>query len=211
MDNFYLVGLTGQSGAGKTTVSNMFKNNGFAVINADLVSRSVTQAGTECCKALSVHFPTCFDDNFNLDRKSLGNIVFNDKEKLKILNNTIFPFISKEIDKEIKAIVRDGENLILLDAPTLFEADIDDKCDCIVSVVADFDIRIKRILERDGIPVELVKSRFSSQLSEQFFISKSDYIIKNNTDIENLISDTDSIINQIKENANDPKESSKKS
>lgn len=207
MSNFYLVGLTGQSGAGKTTVSDLFKKNGFAVINADLVSRKVTEPGTDCCKTLSTYFPSCFDNEYTLDRRALANIVFNDKSKLELLNNLIFPFISKDIDAEINKLWQNGENLILLDAPTLFEAEIDDKCDCIVSVIADFDVRIRRVLKRDNIPVELVKSRFNSQLSEQFFISKSDYIIKNNMDLKHLISETMNTISQIKEKANGPKKS----
>lgn len=94
-----VVGLTGQSGAGKTTISDAFRKNGFEIINCDIVAREVTQAGNECCKELAKIFPDCFDDGFALDRRKLGEIVFsictddtgsrggcNRAEKKKILN-----------------------------------------------------------------------------------------------------------------------------
>lgn len=98
-----VVGLTGQSGAGKTTISDAFRENGFEIINCDIVAREVTQAGNECCKELAKLFPSCFDENYSLDRQKLGEIVFSDKNKLQMLNDTIYPFINKLIDEKINA------------------------------------------------------------------------------------------------------------
>ena len=117
-----VVGLTGQSGAGKTTISDAFRENGFEIINCDIVAREVTQAGNECCKELAKLFPNCFDENYSLDRQKLGEIVFSDKNKLQMLNDTIYPFINKLIDEKINAT---ESRFILLDAPTLFEAGAD--------------------------------------------------------------------------------------
>lgn len=136
-----VVGLTGQSGAGKTTISDAFRENGFEIINCDLVAREVTQAGNECCKELAKLFPSCFDENYSLDRQKLGEIVFSDKNKLQMLNDTIYPFINKLIDEKINATESD---FVLLDAPTLFEAGADKLCSVIVSVVADFGIRLEK-------------------------------------------------------------------
>lgn len=152
-----VVGLTGQSGAGKTTISDAFRENGFEIINCDIVAREVTQAGNECCKGLAKIFPDCFDDGFALDRRKLGEIVFSDKNKLQMLNDTIYPFINKLIDEKINAT---ESEFVLLDAPTLFEAGADKLCSVIVSVVADFGIRLERITKRDGISAELAKSVF---------------------------------------------------
>ena len=74
-----VVGLTGQSGAGKTTISDAFRENGFEILNCDLVAREVTNADSECCKELAKLFPRCFDENYSLDRQKLGEIVFSDK------------------------------------------------------------------------------------------------------------------------------------
>lgn len=202
MKKYITVGLTGQSGAGKTTVSDEFLKNGFYIINCDEVSRKVTEAGSECCKALSVIFPTCFNRELELDRKKLGEIVFSDKEKLEQLNKTIFPYIIEYINNKIADAVKNGEKLILLDAPTLFEAKMENSCDYVVSVVADYGLRLKRICQRDNLTQIQAENRLCSQKSEEFFREKSDFIIENNTDLETVFKQTQNVINELKEMAN---------
>lgn len=197
--NKIVVGLTGQSGAGKTTVSKLFFKNGFYVINCDQVSRLVTEKGSNCNRKLAEYFPECFDDEFTLDRRKMGETVFGNEDNLKLLNDTIFPFIIDYINKEIELQVRDGEKFILLDAPTLFEAEMEDSCDYIVSVVADFNIRAERICRRDNITPELAEKRFSSQHSEEFFREKSDFVIENNSDKASVETATLKVISIIKE------------
>lgn len=182
MKKSIITGLTGQSGAGKTTVSNVFKNKGFSVINCDLVARNVTKQGSDCNRELSKYFPECFDNNFVLDRQKLAKIVFSNKESLQLLNATIFPYITKAIEAEIKNISSSGSEYILLDAPTLFESDADKLCDVIVSCIADRETRIARIALRDNIQKELIENRFDSQKTEKYFIEHSDYIIDNSKD-----------------------------
>ena len=97
IDKGELCVIVGPSGAGKTTISDAFRENGFEIINCDIVAREVTQAGNECCKELAKLFPSCFDENYSLDRQKLGEIVFSDKNKLQMLNDTIYPFINKLI------------------------------------------------------------------------------------------------------------------
>lgn len=201
MDKHYIIGLTGQSGAGKTRISRIFAENGFYVIDCDIVSRKVTAEGSECCKKLAEHFPDCFSEGFLLDRRKLASQVFSDKEKLKLLNETIFPFISAEIDNEIKSC---GSGIILLDAPTLFEAGMDSLCDKIISVTADEKVRFERIRKRDNIDDELIRRRFSSQLSQSFFRERSDWVIENNGGEAQLEIETERIIRAIKEIADVP-------
>lgn len=204
MKKYCVVGLTGQSGAGKTTVSRCFFENGFYVINCDLVSREVTQKGSDCNKKLAVIFPYCFDNELSLDRKKLGSCVFNDSNKLDLLNKTIFPFIIENINNKIADAVNHGERFILLDAPTLFEAKIENSCEYIVSVVADLSIRAERICKRDNISYDDVLNRFSSQHTQDFFIKNSDFIIENNSSIESVIFQTICVINKIKEHFDVP-------
>lgn len=206
MDKYFIVGLTGQSGAGKTTVSRLFEESGFAVINCDLVARRVTESGSDCCKELSLIFPECFDEGFTLDRRRMAEIVFSDKEKLNKLNGTIFPYISRNIEGRIADLCESGARIIVLDAPTLFESGIDERCDMIVSVIADEEIRAKRIAERDKIPEELIRRRFKSQLSQDYFISRSDFTVENNADLNTVVSNTYGVINKIKEIADVPYE-----
>lgn len=195
-----VIGLTGQSGAGKTTVSGVFSQNGFAVIDADIISREVTQKGQPCLGELAEAFGS---DILNIDgtlnRKKLGGIVFSDKEKLRQLNGIIYPYIIYRIISRIDELSEAGERLILLDAPTLFEANADDLCDLIISVTADEDIRLRRITVRDGITPEAAKRRFESQYSEHFFINHSDFVIKNNKTPDILAAKAEEVAGKIKE------------
>ena len=202
MKNAVIIGLTGQSGAGKTTVSRYFSDKGFAVINCDLVARNVTDTGSDCNKELAEIFPECFDEQYTLDRKALGKVVFSNSQKLRQLNDTIFPYITKEIQAEIKGLEDEGNEFIILDAPTLFEAGVDRICDCIISCVALEEIRAKRIAQRDKLPMEEILDRFASQKSEEFFRKNSDFIIENNSDERNAFLQCDEIIDNIKRNFN---------
>lgn len=186
MKDHIVIGLTGQTGSGKSTVCNAFMEGGFEIINCDLVARAVTTDGSDCCQILSRQFPECFDDDLHLDRKALGEIVFNDKAQLEALNSLIFPFINSEIDKRIINACRSGKRLILLDAPTLFEAGADKLCQFIISCVADRELRLQRIMTRDGLEPQQAESRIESQHTEEFFRRSSDMIIENNGSLESL-------------------------
>lgn len=196
----HVIGLTGQSGAGKTTVSSVFEENGFGIINADLISREVMQKNEPCLFELAEAFGNeILLDDGNLDRKKLGSIVFSDREKLRQLNGICYPYIIYRIIQKIDELDKNGCKLILLDAPTLFESNADDLCDLIISVTADEDIRQKRIILRDGITAEAAKNRFDSQYSEHFFVSHSDFVIKNNKTPDVLIAKAREVADKIKE------------
>lgn len=176
-----VVGLTGQTGAGKSTVSEIFAKNGYAVINADHISRIVVEKGTDCLKELvDIFGKGILNPDETLNRKALAAIVFTDKTKLETLNSIIYPYITTEILSQIKQYSDKGNKLILLDAPTLFESHSDDFCEIIISVTANSETRKKRIMERDGITAEQAQNRMDSQLATEYFISHSDYIIENN-------------------------------
>ena len=195
-----VIGLTGQSGAGKTTVSRVFSQNGFAVIDADIISREVTQKGQPCLTELSEAFGSdIIISDGTLNRKRLGSIVFSDREKLRQLNGIIYPYIIYRIISRIDELSEEGRELILLDAPTLFEANADDLCDLIISVTADESIRMSRIIARDNITPEAAKKRFESQYSEHFFVNHSDFVIINNKTPDVLAAKAEEVAGKIKE------------
>ncbi len=196
-ENISIIGLTGQSGAGKTTVSKLFAQNGFCVIDADDISRKVSLRKDFLFEVHEI-YPDCVTDN-GLDRKKLAGIVFNDKEALDKYTSLIFPYITCEVFNLVKYYKSYGEKLILLDAPTLFESGLDSICHLIVSVTAPLDIKIERILKRDGIPYEMVRSRLSSQNAESFFALRSDYLISNDSTAEELEDKVQKVIASIKE------------
>lgn len=202
--NYSVTGLTGQSGAGKTAVGRIFAENGFAVIDADMVSREVMKKGEPCLVSVSEAFgEEILTPQGELDRKKLGGIVFSDREKLDLLDKTCYPFIIDRINEYISRLVGEGEKFILLDAPTLFEAGADKLCDCIISVAAEEEIRLERITLRDGISKEAAMKRFSSQYPQEFFISNSDYILENNGSETSLAKKAEELSDKIKEKFSD--------
>ncbi len=198
--DYHIIGLTGQSGAGKTTVSKVFRENGFDIIDADIISREVMKKGMPCLNELAEVFGReIITAEGELDRKKLGRIVFSDKEKLRQLDSVCYPYIIFRIIQKTEELAAAGAELILLDAPTLFESNADDLCDLIICVTADTDIRIRRITARDNITPEEAHKRFDSQYSEHFFVSHSDFVIKNNKSTDILIAKAEEVADKIKE------------
>lgn len=195
-----VVGLTGQSGAGKTTVCKVFDESGFAIINADKISRMVMEKGTPCLAEVTECFgKDILREDGSLDRQKLADIVFGDDEKLRQLNAISHPYITSEILNMINKYGSEGRRYVLLDAPTLFESRADDFCDLIISVTAPEKLRAERIAARDGITGDQIKERFSSQHTEEYFVNHSDFIIKNHGAVSELIEKAREVAEKIKE------------
>lgn len=193
-----IVGLTGQTGAGKTTVSEMFLDNEFYIINADSVARIVMSKGMPCLDEVSNAFGNdILDENGELIRSKLADIVFTDKLQLEKLNNITYPYIVEQIKKMIDSALTFCSNKILIDAPTLFESGCNKLCDKIVSVVSVKELRVRRIIARDNLTKSQAENRIKSQLSEEFFRQNSDYIIENNTSKSDLKIKTLDVISKI--------------
>lgn len=187
LDGVMVIGLTGQTGAGKSTVSKVFVQNGFRLIDADAISRHVVARGSHCLADLQ----ECFTDailtpNGELDRKVMASIAFSDHRKLEMLNTIMYPYIVGEILRMIHRFSQQNHKLILLDAPTLFESRADDFCDLIISVVAKPELRMQRIMERDHISEKAAQQRMEMQLTEEFFRLHSDTVLENNSSFSEL-------------------------
>jgi dephospho-CoA kinase len=195
-----VIGLTGQSGSGKTTVCEVFEKCGFSVINADRIAREVTQPGTECLRVIEQAFPECIDEKTGrLDRIAMGRLVFTSSDMMLLYSSIIYPFITTKILSEIRQRAENGARLVLLDAPTLFESRADDFCNYIVSVIADEKLRFERIVERDNISTEAIRLRFESQKDDEYYISRSDAVIFNNGGISDFIENANKTARKIKE------------
>ena len=182
-----LIGLTGQTGAGKSTVSLMLQQQGFAIINADECSHEVTRVGcpslSELCEAFGADL---LDENGALKRKLLASRAFCSAEQKQKLEHILFPYIIKSIEQKIALLTAKGYQLIVLDAPTLFESGVDAMCDRVVSVTAPEEIRLSRILKRDKLTKEQALLRMSAQHSEEFYRKHSQHIIENGGSREEL-------------------------
>ncbi|MBQ9694852.1 MAG: dephospho-CoA kinase [Oscillospiraceae bacterium] len=194
-----IVGLTGQTGAGKSTVSRVFVEQGFSLIDADRIAREVVEPGSPCLDELFEYFgSTIRGENNSLNRRALASIVFTDAHKLEVLNSIIHPYITEEIFRRINQFAQEGHILILLDAPTLFESKASDFCDLIISVLADPEIRRDRIIARDHLTEEAALQRMQAQLPEEFFVKHSDYIIRNNADLTKLTALAEEVADKVK-------------
>ena len=186
----FVVGLTGQTGAGKTTVSEAFRKNGYAVINADLVAREVT-ADPYVTKRLGELFGAdVLNEDGTLNRKVLGNKVFSDPNELLKLNTVLHPMIVKRIEEIIETLAQSGQKRILLDAPTLFESGANRLCDKTLAVLADEELRKKRIMERDGLTEAEALRRIKAQHPASYYRTKSSFTLRNNGTAEQLEKET---------------------
>lgn len=185
MQNKFLFGITGGSGTGKTTVSDIFRELGFYVIDCDVISREVTKKGSPCLAKLAERFGSkILTEDGELDRRSLGAVVFSDAGSLCILNEITHKYILAEVFKAAEA---SDEVMIGIDGAVLFESGLSDSLECVVGVLSDRGERIKRIVARDGITCEAAEKRICSQKVDKFFIENCDYLIYNNNGKENLV------------------------
>lgn len=178
-----IIGLAGGSGSGKSLVTELFSELGFFGIDTDLVYREITSSPSECLKALSEEFGTdILTPSGALDRRRLAEAVFMSEgaeERRMKLNEITHKYILDEVRKIISSLDVRYRGAIV-DAPLLFESGFDRECDATVSVIADIELRIKRILLRDGVSEGEARRRIASQKSDEELKSLSDYIIVNN-------------------------------
>lgn len=182
-----IVGLTGQTGAGKTTVAEKLKKYGYSVIDADKIAALVTEKGSPVLPKLAEAFGAdVLNSDGTLNRKLLAERAFASSDRTLLLNDITHPEIVRLILKKINGEFWNGYEAVLLDAPQLFESKLNEKCNLIISVTAPEEVRIARIMQRDGIDERTARQRISVQKTEQFFMDNSDVLIENDGNEENL-------------------------
>ena len=187
LDGVMVIGLTGQTGAGKSTVSKVFVQNGFRLIDADAISRHVVARGSHCLADLQ----ECFTDAIltpdgELDRKVMASIAFSDHRKLEMLNTIMYPYIVGEILRMIHRFSQQNHKLILLDAPTLFESRADDFCDLIISVVAKPELRMAADYGTGSYFRESGAAAHGNAADGRVFRLHSDTVLENNSSFSEL-------------------------
>lgn len=187
MSRAFVLGLTGPSGSGKSAVADMFCQNGYVRIDADEIAKKVTDKGSPALAQLA----QCFGDSIinadrALNRKALADIAFSSKENTQKLNDITHPFIIELVKAQISDYEHSGCDKIVYDAPLLFESGTDKLCDKIVAVIADKDVRVERIMCRDNLSTQQVQQRINAQHNDSFYTDKSDFVIVNNDDTDDL-------------------------
>ena len=187
-----IVGLTGPTGAGKSSAATLCKSLGIKHIDCDIIARKATEKGEEGLLAVVKAFgDDILNNDGTLNRKALAEKAFKDKDSTALLNQTLLPIIKKMVMAEIK------DDNVLLDAPTLFESGVNEICSKTVAVLSDKNLRLKRILARDNITTEQALLRINAGKSDDFYKEKCDFVIYNNSDENTFNNDFLNLLKEI--------------
>ena len=184
-----VLGLTGGSGSGKSVAASFLASRGGNVIDADAVYHRLIAEKGRCTWAVSRAFgPDILLPDGTLDRRKLASLVFapDGREALCRLNEAVHPIVMREIGKLLSKAERSGVPYVVLDAPQLFEAGADRLCDATAAVLADRDLRIRRLSERDALPAGEAARRIDAQLPDDYFREHCDFILENNGTADQL-------------------------
>lgn len=192
-----VVGITSSIACGKSLVSNYLKQKNYKVIDSDLISHKVLLL-KEVKEQLIKLFSNDIISNNEIDRKKLGSIVFNDKNKKELLSKTVFPYILNEIKNQINQY--SNNKIIFLDAPLLIEYNILYLVNKVIVIKLDEDKQIQRLISRDCISKEYAINKIKSQLPLKEKLNYADYIIDNNYSIENTYKQIEDILKELEEN-----------
>lgn len=196
-----VIGLTGPTGAGKSTVCRLLEKNHYKIIDADKVAHKILVTSPNCKARLIAEFgQNIVGPSGEIIRHELAKLAFSSESNINKLNEITHPIILEELKKLISDFKANSDNYaIILDAPLLFECHCDKLCDIIISVVANEKSRQTRIVSRDNIEPNLASEIMSSQKSNKFYIENSEYILDNNSSINELENKTKNLFAHLKE------------
>ena len=178
-----VIGVTGPTGSGKSLLGKHLSKHGIPVIDADEVYHGLLIPPSPCLDALKTAFGSgIFYKDGSLDRSKLSAIVFRDPQKLELLNRTVLIFVLDRIRVMLRAMERDGFPAAIVDAPTLIESGFHRECGTVISVLSPKELRLERIMQRDGLTREKAEARIAAQKDDEFYRSHSHYVLVNEGD-----------------------------
>jgi len=174
------IGITGPTGAGKTTALKALEALGVYILDADAVYYDLLAESREMKEELTQRFgEDILDETGAVDRKRLGSIVFADPDALLDLNRITHKYVGEEVDRREAAAAARGIQAVAIDAIALIESGLGATCETIVSVIAPAEVRVKRIMARDNISEEYARSRVQAQKPDSFYREHSDLVLEN--------------------------------
>lgn len=189
------IAITGSIATGKSTVSKYLIQQGYPVIDTDIISRIVVEKGTIGLERLKENFGEgIIQEDGTLNRKALGNIVFNDEASIEKLNQILHPLISKESKERMAAYKEEGHSLIFVDIPLYYEVDIDIPTDAVWLVYVSPDIQLERLMKRNLMSEEDARQLISNQISIQDKAKWSEIVIDNSNTPEETHKQVDQLL-----------------
>lgn len=193
-----IIGITGPTGAGKSSLSEYMRTRGIPVIDADRLYHSMLTPPSPCLDALRGAFGNeIFTVDGELDRKKLADIVFNDESKLELLNRTVLSIVLDEARRIFAEYEAEGKWIAAIDAPTLIESGFCSECHTVISVICDPDIRIERIILRDGLDRSAAEDRVRAQKPNGFYTESSDIVINNDCGEEKFLNECKALVDSL--------------
>ena len=200
MNDLFIVGLTGSTGAGKSEVARVLAECGCYCIDADALSRQAVLPGSRCLNELVQQFsPAILSEDGSLNRKALAAAAFSSPEQTKQLNAIVHPVVLEMIDDELKQAAQQGYAFAVIDAPLLFQTGLQRLCHRTVAVLTPADVRLQRICFRDGLTKEQAVSRMKAQPEDAFYTERASVIIHNNESVEELADKAKNLFTQMEE------------
>lgn len=173
-----LVGLTGKTGAGKSTVSKYLQEKGAYIIDGDIVARQVLTEDKNLIPRLCEAFGDILTTDGTLDRKALARAAFSAPESTALLNSLMHPAINSFIRKQAEKAFEDSD-VVVVDAAAIIESGFADECDILLVAHAPVEVRKSRVMARDNISESDALVRINGQKEDDFYLSRADYIIRN--------------------------------
>ena len=174
-----VIGITGGTGCGKTTLLNVIRDRGGLVLDCDEIYHGLLRTDTAMLAAIEARFPGVVESG-GLNRKKLGAIVFSDKKALLDLNAITHAAVKTEVLRQLEA----KPALAAIDAIGLFEGNLAGLCDVTVAVVAPREDRVQRLMRRDGISESYARSRIEAQHDEDWFRQRCDTVLENSGNLD---------------------------
>ena len=174
-----IFGLTGCTGAGKTSALKAIESLGGQIIDCDAVYHRMLDENEEMRNAINEKFPGVFSKEGKLDRRKLGEEVFAKKDRLAQLNEIVFRFLVPEVERSVTKL---PDGLYAIDAINLLESGLDRLCDRTIAITAPVELRVRRIMARDGISEQYARLRISAQKADEYYRSKCDCELNNALD-----------------------------
>lgn len=185
-----VIGLTGGIGSGKSLAAEYFADMGALVIDADQLARSAIERGSSGFDEVVAKFGDSILKNGEIDRRALGELIFNDSEKKAVLEAIIHPKVRSEFEAAVASLT--GNQTLVYEIPLLFETGAAERFDIVITVEAELEIRTARLLAK-GLHLSEIHARIASQATREQRISIADYVIENNGSEDELLRQVENI------------------